>query len=166
MPETEVIKANTGVEPTAVQEARVASLQRFNWYFVYTPLIVLLLVILILTGLLMWGVLSPNIVGTREFASGVADIVIILAALPMTLIGLLPPLGLVGFMLYQRQKKGAGAKYGRLHRLFWRIDSILDIVQTKAEKTVDKAGQPVIRLNALMAYIITLFHHIVSLFRR
>ena len=166
MPETEVTKVNTGLKPTAAQEARIASLKRFNWYFLYTPIIVLLLIIFILTGLLMWGVLSPNIVGTREFASGLADIIVILAVLPMTLFCLVPPLGMAGFMIYRRQKNKTEPKYGRLHRLLWRIDNIVDIVQAKAEPTLDKVGHPVIRLNAFFAYITSLLNHIVSLFRR
>jgi len=166
MPETEVVKANTGVKPTAVQEARVASLQRFNWYFVYIPLLVLLLTVFILTGLLTWGTLSPNITGTRVFISGVADIIVILAAIPMSLICLVPPLAAVGFMVYRRQKKEDGAKYGRLHRLFWRIEGIVDIVQAKTEAILPKVGQPIIRLNAILAFITTLLYHIVSLFRR
>lgn len=166
MPETEVINANRGAEPTVVQEARITSLKRFNWYFVYTPLLVLLLIILILTGLLLWGVLSPNIVGTREFASGVADIVIILAVLPMTLICLVPPVGLVGFMIYRRQKNQDEGKYGRLHRLLWRVDNLLDTLQPKIEAAVDKVSRPIIRLNAVLAYITTWLNHIVNLFRR
>lgn len=166
MPELEVTKVNTGLKPNAAQEARIASLKHFNWYFLYTPIIVLLLLIFILTGLLMWGVLSPNIVGTRQFASGLADIIVILAVLPMTLFCLVPPLGMVGFIFYRRQKNKSGPKYGRLHRLFWRIDSILDIVHNKTETTLDKVSRPVIRLNALLAYITTLLNHIVSLFRR
>lgn len=167
MPETEVVKTNAGVEPTAVQKARIASLQRFNWYFVYTPILVLFLIVLILTGLLTWGALSPNIVGTRPFISGVADIILILAIMPMTLLCLIPPLAMVGFMVYRRRKKKVdGVQYGRLHRLFWRIERLLDIVQAKTEAILPKVGQPIIRLNALLAYITTLLDHIMRLFRR
>jgi hypothetical protein len=166
MPEAEVAKANTGVEPTAVQEARVASLNRFNWYFVYAPILVLLLAVFILTGLLMWGALSPNISGTRAFISGVANIIVILAAIPMSLMCLVPSLAAVGLMLYRRQKQKEGVKYGRLHRLFWRIETILDIVQAKTEANLPKVGQPIIRLHAILAFITTLLHHIASLFRR
>ena len=166
MPETEVAKANTGVKPTAVQEARVAALQRFNWYFVYTPVLVLLLAVFILTGLLMWGALSPNIRGTRAFISGVADIVVILVAIPMSLACLVPPLAGVGFMVYQRQKRKEGVEYGRLHRLFWRIEGIVDRVQARSEVILPKVGQPIIRLHANLAFITTWLNHIVSLFRR
>jgi hypothetical protein len=166
MPETEVVKANSGVGPTAVQQARMASLQRFNWYFVYTPLLILLLTVLILTGLLTWGALSPNITGTRAFISGVADIIIILVAMPMTLLCLVPPLAAVGFMVYRRQKQKEGRKYGRLYRLFWRIESILDIVHTRSEALLPRVTQPIIRLNAIMAFFTTLLNHISRLFRR
>jgi hypothetical protein len=166
MPETEVVKTNAGVEPTAVQKARITSLQRFNWYFVYTPILVLLLIVLTLTGLLTLGALSPKIIGTRPFISCVADIIIILTILPMSLLCLVLPLAMVGFMVYRRGKKKDGTQYGRLHRLFWRIERLLDIVQAKTEAILPKVGQPIIRLNALLAYITTLLDHIMRLFRR
>lgn len=167
MPEVEVTKTNTGIEPTAVQQTRATSSERFNWLVIYTPLIILGLILLILTGLLIWGSLSPHVVGTREFVSGVADIIIILAILPMTLMCLVPPLAIVGFTIYRRRnKKEEKEKYGRLQRLFWRIDNIIDIVQAKTESTLSKIGQPVIRLNAILAFISTFLDHIMSLFRR
>jgi len=166
MPKVAVTKTNTGIEPTADQETRAASLQRFNWYFVYPPLIVLGLILLTLTGLLIWGALSPHILGTREFVSGVADIVVILTVLPMTLMCLVPPLALVGFIIYRRQKKEERPKYGRLQTLFWRIGNIIDIVQTKIETILPKVGQPIIRLNAILAFITTMVNQIASIFRR
>ncbi|MCB8942315.1 MAG: hypothetical protein H6658_00935 [Ardenticatenaceae bacterium] len=167
MPEVEVTKANTGIEPTAVQQARAASRQRFNWFFIYTPLIIFSLILLIITGLLIWGALSPNITGTRKFVSGVADIIIILTILPMTLLCLLPSVAVIGVIVYRRRsQEGEPEKYGRLQRLFWRIDNILDIVQAKITAVLPKVGQPVIRLNAILAFVTTMLNHLVSLFRR
>lgn len=166
MPEVEVTQTNTGIEPTAVQQKRTTSRQRFNWYFVYTPLIIFGLILLILTGLLIWGALSPHILGTREFVSGVADIIIIFTILPMTLICLLPPLAVVGLITYRRRNRDETKKYGRLQTLFWRTDNILDIVQAKLEAILPKVGQPVIRLNTILAFITTLLDHLMSLFRR
>ena len=166
MPEVEVTKTNMGIEPTAVHKERLASRQQFNWYFVYTPIIILSLILIILTGLLIWGAFSPHITGTREFVSGVADIIIILTILPMTLMCLAPPLATIGFIIYRRRKQEERKKYGRLQTLFWRIDNIIDIVQAKIEQILPKIGQPVIRLNAILAFITTLLDHIVGIFRR
>ena len=166
MSEAEVIQIDTGIQPTAVQQARATALKRFNWYFIYTPLVVLLLILLVLTGLLLWGALSPQIVGTREFVSGVADIVIILTALPMTVACLVPPLALVGFTIYRRQKNQVEQRpYGRIQPLFWRLDNMIDTAREKGEPILPKLSQPVIRLNAILAYITTLIDHLVSIIR-
>lgn len=167
MPEVEVTKANTGIEPTAVHQERIASLKRHNWLFVYAPLIIFGIILLVLTGLMFWGALSPRIVGTREFVSGVADIIIILTILPLSLMCLIPPLALGGFVIYQRRKQGEKREeYGRLQRLFWRIEGIIDTVHHKIEANLSKVGQPIIRLNAIMAFVTTLLDHIVNFFRR
>jgi hypothetical protein len=165
MPEAEVIQTNRGAQPTAVQQERIDALKRSNWLFIYAPILFFVIVLLVLTGLLLWGAFSPNIVGTREFASGVADVIIILTTLPMILLCLTLPLGLFGFTIYRRQKQGTERPYGRLRPLFWRVDNILDTVQDKVETTAPKVAQPVTKLNALVAFIGTWLEAIVRYFR-
>jgi len=145
-------------EPTTDQLARAAALRRFNRLAVYLPLGLAGLVVLALIGLLFWGVLSPNVAGTREFVSGLADVVIILAIMPLLLLCAVVPLAAVGLVIYRRQQPQR--EYGRLQPLFWRLDSILDRARNKAEAALPKAANNVISGHARITYWRTLINHL------
>lgn len=130
--------------------ARAAWLRRFNWLALYLPLGLAGLVGLVLVGLLLWGVLSPNITGTREFASGLADIVLIVTIMPLLLLCAIVPLAAIGFAIYRRQQPQR--EYGRLQPLFWRLDSLLGKVHNKAETALPKAANAVISGHTRMTY--------------
>jgi hypothetical protein len=166
MSKAKVTQTNSGYEPTAVQQQRLASRKRFNWLVLYTPLILAAIIIFTVIGLLLWGALSPHIVGTREFASGVADIIIIATTIPMVLLCLLPPLGMVGLVVYRRQKREEGVKYGRLQTLFWRIDKLLTTIHNKTDETLPKVAKPVMQMNGFFAFISTFIQQIKRLMTR
>ena len=160
MSKAEATQTNNGYEPTAVQQQRMASRKRFNWLVLYTPLILAAIIVFTVIGLLLWGALSPHIVGTREFASGVADIIIIATTIPMVLLCLLPPLGLFGFVMYRRQKREEGVKYGHLQTLFWRLDKLLTTIHDKTGETLPKVAKPVVQMNGFFAFINMLIQQI------
>jgi hypothetical protein len=137
-------------EPSAAQVERAAALRRFNWLYVYAPLGLLALLALVLVGLLAWGVLSPHVVGTAAFASGLADIIIILTIIPLQVLCAIVPLAAIGYVLYRRQQPKR--EHGRLQTLFWKIDTFLDKAAAKVDTALPKAANPVIRGYALAAY--------------
>ena len=147
---TTPVQTNSHYEPTEAQVARATSLRRFNWLTLYLPLGLAGLSILVLIGLLLWGTLSPNITGTREFMSGLADIVIILTILPLLVACALAPMAAIGFVIYRRQQPKR--EYGRLQPLFWRLDGMIGKAQNKAETALPKAANTVISGHSQMTY--------------
>jgi predicted PurR-regulated permease PerM len=147
--------------PTPEQSERAGALRRFNWLAVYAPLIVAGLIVIVLVALLLWGALSPTMTrtDTRAFASGLADIVLILAMLPLLLLCLIGPLlaGGLGYLAYQRRQQALtpGTIWpNSLHTLLWRLDRLLDSVQSKLRMSyLPKVANPLISTHARAAYI-------------
>ncbi len=155
MPETEVAQTTGEFEPTTIQLERLAQQKRFTWLAIYTPVIITVLIILALVILMIWAVLSPTVVGTADFISGVADIIIIATTIPMILLCLLPPAAMIGLIVYRRQNRPEGVQYGRLQTLFWRIDKFITTVNQKTDETLPKVAKPVVQFNSLIAGVQT-----------
>lgn len=161
------------LEPNEEQQQRLAARRRFNWLYVYTPVILLAVISLVIIGLLIYGVASPSVSGTAEFVSALADIIIIFTILPLMLLCALPTLLFAGVVVYRRQsrkeKEERGevvAEHGRLQRLFWWIDNLLTQVQTVIQTYAPKLAKPVINFNAFLAYVAAFWQQLKALFSR
>jgi hypothetical protein len=162
---TTPIQTETQVyQPSAPQRERAVSLRRFNRLAIYLPLVLAGIIILLIVGLLLWGILSPNIRGTQDFVSGLADLILILTIVPLLLVCAILPLAAVGYAVYSRQQPKR--EYGRLQILFWRLDSLLEKAKGKVEPATLKAAQPIIAGRAQLSYWQTLFNQIKKLFIR
>ncbi len=138
-------------QPSPDQLARAAALKRFNRLYIYLPLAVFSVVGLVLVGLLLWGTLSPNIVGTREFVSGLADLILILAVLPMMLLCAIVPAAYIAWVVYRRQQPQR--EHGRFQTLIWRLDSLVTKAQDKTSDVMPKVATPVIKGHSWLAYL-------------
>lgn len=161
------IQAEPTYKPNEEQLVRAEALRRFNWLYVYTPLIIGTVIVFVLLGFMFWGAFAQPVEDKRLFLSGLADIVIIFTALPMTLLCAVGPVALVGMIAYrvqkQRERKEAGQSPpagGRLQRLIWRLDAMLDNVYGKIVETLPKITNPVIQFNALLAYVKSLWNQL------
>jgi hypothetical protein len=141
-------------EPTFTQQERAMARRRFNRLYIYLPLGLASMAIVALVVLMLWGALSPNIVGTREFASGLADIVIILTIMPLLLLCAIVPAGAIGYVVYRRQQPQR--EHGRFQILIWRLDGLVNKAHDKVEVALPKAANPVIDGHARMTYWRTL----------
>ncbi|MCB8926466.1 MAG: hypothetical protein H6652_12665 [Ardenticatenaceae bacterium] len=154
----EEMRSNTFV-PTAVQLERAEALTRFNRWAIYVPLGVLATAVVGFLIYLLILAVWPPYEDTRLFLSGVADIILILFMLPVVLLFGLLLAGIFGGAFYWRQsKKETGEpslqnKYGRLRLLLWKLDQKLSTVYRKVDQVMPKIAQPVMRLNATLAYI-------------
>ena len=154
----EEMRSNTFV-PTAVQLERAEALTRFNRWAIYVPLGVLATAVVGFLIYLLILAVWPPYEDTRLFLSGVADIILILFMLPVVLLFGLLLAGIFGGAFYWRQsKKETGEpslqnKYGRLRLLLWKLDQKLSTVYRKVDQLMPKIAQPVMRLNATLAYI-------------
>jgi MFS superfamily sulfate permease-like transporter len=152
-----------GAEQTALvpsvlereQRARTVALRRFNWLYLYIPVVVVAGIMLGLLLTLAWATLFGGGEFQREYSSGIADIYIMLTCLlPLTLICAIFPLGGV-FLLYTRRKRGSFVSE-RLQRLLRRVDSLLVTAADKADQIEPKVAQPIIRSRGWLAYFGTL----------
>ena len=154
----EEMRSNTFV-PTAVQLERAEALTRFNRWAIYVPLGLLTTAVIGFLIYLLILAIWPPYEDTRLFLSGVADIILILFMLPVVLLFGLLLAGIFGGAFYWRQsKKETGEpslqnKYGRLRLLLWKLDQKLSTVYRKVDQVMPKIAQPVMRLNATLAYI-------------
>ncbi len=165
-------EAKPPYKPNEHQIARAAAMRRFNWRYVYTPLIIGTLIFLTLIGLMFWSIFSPRIEGTQPFLSAIADIVIILISLPLIVVGLIAPIALGGIIFYnynkRKERKGSlePVVAGRLQLLIWQLDSFLDNVYAKINDVLPKIANPVIQLNSLLAYLETIIKRIKGIITR
>jgi hypothetical protein len=151
-------------EPNEEQIARAAARRRFNWLYIYTPVLLLTAVILVVTGFMIWRVFVPTDAVNAALLSGLADVVLILALLPTILIwGAIVALP-IGFYIYRyRQRREEPAedevyihKYGRFRVLLWRVDHKLETVQQLLnERILPAITRPIIRLHALVTAVVT-----------
>ena len=169
-----VSSTQTIYQPTERQLARAAALRRFNWFFIYAPLILGAVIVLLLFGWMMWQSFAPQqMEWTRTFYSGVADIVLIFVMLPMMLICAIGPLALIGLgaFYYNRRQEQKNATepappVGKLQLLLWKVDAFLDTIGQKSSELLPKVARPVIQFNAVLAYIESWFKQIRALFSR
>lgn len=152
---TEVAKP--AYRPTAEQQARARALQRFNrWYF-FLPLGVMGLLLVGLFVSLLWATLMAGEgieQRAREIASGVADIVVILVTLPLTLVCLLLPAAAVGLAIYDRGRERT--RIAALQQLIWQGERKFDWLANKIQRFAPKVVQPIVQLNAKLAYFGTI----------
>ena len=139
-------------QPSPDQMERAAALQRFNRLYIYVPLAVFSLAGLVLVGLLLWGVFSPNILGTREFV------------MPLLLLCAIVPAAAIGLVVYRRQQPKR--EHGRFHTLLWRLDALVTKAQDAVSTTTPKAAAPIIKGHASLAYVQTLLKNVKKQFTR
>ncbi len=158
--------------PTAVQMDRVQALKRFNLWVIYVPLGLVTAIVLGLFVYLLILAIWPPYEDTRLFLSGIADVLLILFMLPVALISALLLAGIFGGLIYWRQsrKDSEGSslqkKYGRFRLLLWKVDQQLAKIQRQADETVPAVANPIIKINAFLAYLHAWLAQIVRQFRQ
>jgi hypothetical protein len=139
-------------QPTAAQSERAAALRRFNWLYVYVPVIFASLMVFSLVSLLLWGTFSTSVVGTQEFASSLADIILVLTIMPLLLLCAIPSALAIGLVVYRRQNRESRPSHGWLLRLLWRLDNLVARIHDGTEQTLPKVVGPLISGHAWAAY--------------
>lgn len=150
--------------PTTTQLEREIALRRFNWLVLYIPIGLAGLAVLVLIGLMIWGTLSPHITGTREFASGMADLIVILTIVPLMLLCAIFPAAVLGYVVYRRQQPKR--EHGRFRTLFWRLETLLEKTSTRTETILPKAANPIIAGHAWATFWRTLIDQFKYYFTR
>jgi len=152
-------------QPTVAQLARAAALQRFNRLAVYLPLILFALVGFILLVLMLINAL-PNEGSSkiREFLSGIADIAVIMAIIPLWLVATAIPIGVIVLFVQMRQRDVSPLR--GLQTLLWRIESKVGQLQEKTNELAPKAAAPVITVNARLTFALAWIEQMRHYFRK
>jgi hypothetical protein len=139
--------------PSAEQLNRDEALKRFNRLYVMVPIAIAAVIALALIVTLTIFAFLPNNVEARRFISGLADLIIILITLPMTLLCTAIPIVYVAIVLNRRQQRrlypqmGPMASGGRVQLFLWWLQSKLDQAQTVIER-----GSTVLADKVMKAY--------------
>ncbi len=139
--------------PSPSQLEREAAQRRFNRLYVYTPLALATLICLGLLGWLLWETVLVNwfmesnrVESARGLASGLADTIFIIMALPWALF--CPVLPLLFFAGIWRGRRQGKAPLRRMQRLFWRLDDVLHKVDQKVNELAPRVAHYVVAGNA------------------
>ncbi|MBK8433124.1 MAG: hypothetical protein IPL28_18325 [Chloroflexi bacterium] len=139
------------VEPTAAQLARVAALRRFNWLFVYGPLLALAVGLIGLMVWLIWATLAgPTAEGARVDVSAVADLIIIATSLPITFACLLLPGLAIGLAVHDRGREVS--RIGWLQQKLWWVDNKVEWVRGQTAEHAPKLTRPIVAGNGWLAF--------------
>lgn len=144
---------NSTLSSTTQSEAqlqRARALRRFNWLYIYTPIIVATALSLIILLALTWFSLVPDSPEEILFISGLADIILIGWMCPATLILSLGPIGGIYFF-YRRRQHGSYVREP-LQRLSWRTDNLLDASQSKIKGVQPRIAKPFIEMHGWVAF--------------
>lgn len=144
--------------------ARAAALRRFNRWFVYLPVIMAAVIVLVVVGLLFWVTLIQPGENSRETVGGIASAVVILVSLPMTVLCALPSVLIIGAFVQGRQRGMAPIK--RIQTIFWRIDSLVLRLQSAVYDFTPKVAGVVIKAHAAVAYVRNLLNQLMNLLKR
>jgi hypothetical protein len=148
-------------QPSAEQLNRNEALKRFNRLYVIVPVAIAAVIALALIIALTVFAFLPNNVETRRFISGLADIVIILATLPMTLLCAVLPVAYVAIALNRRQQRRLYpqmwpmASGGRIQLFLWWLQSQLDLVQASIESGSTVLANKVMKVHERFQYYST-----------
>jgi hypothetical protein len=165
LPKTPPMDATAQTRPlTNEQLMRNKALRRFNWLYIYTPIIVVVVLTLGILALLTWQSLVPDSAEKMLFLSGLADLILIGWMCPMTLILSLGPISGIYF-LYRRNQRGSYVREP-LQRLVWRTDSLLDTSQDKIKQVQPRIAEPFITAHGWAAFVRNIGQQIVQLFNQ
>lgn len=154
---------SSSIPPTDDQLTRAKALRRFNWLYIYTPIIVAASLSLIALLLLTWFSLVPDSAEDILFISGLADIILIGWMCPATLIFSLGPIAGI-YYFYRRRQHGSYVREP-LQRLSWRTDNLLDASQSKIKGVQPHVAKPFIEAHGWVAFFRNILQQIVQSIR-
>lgn len=160
-----IASARSTYRPTAEQLARDEARRRYLRRNVYTPILITVVIIAVLfLGLvaLAFGAgarFGIDMSQVASFIAGLSALVVILFAVPLTIVMSLLPIAWVALRLNRRQQRklypetGPMAYRSRVQTLLWQLDSLLDGMEDSVERLAARLRRPLIRLHTRAAYL-------------
>jgi len=156
--------AHDSYEPTSAQAGRASALRRFNVLYVYAPLGFFAAVAVGMTVFLLIVALNPPGENALFLISGLADVALVLALLPVLIMGA-AVLVMIGYAFVQARKRGT-APVRQTQRLFWRMENIVGRLYAQTQAGALAVTRPFISLHGAGAYLRELSRQISKLIRR
>jgi len=151
-------------EPTAGQAKRAQELRRFNLLYVYLPIgLMSALTVVTVVLLLIVAITQPN-VEALLWLSGLADIALVLAMLPVIVVGVII-LSLSAYIYIQARRSGT-APIRQTQRLLWRMDNVVGRLRVRTDEAALVVAQPFFKLQGVVAYVRALIIQIIDMVRR
>ncbi|MCL4871277.1 MAG: hypothetical protein KJ063_20135 [Anaerolineae bacterium] len=152
-------------QPTEAQLMRAAARRRFNRWVIYLPISLFALIGLGLFVFMLVNALpDEGSQRSREFLSGLADIILIGALIPLWLAATMVPVGFIALIVQLRRKDMRPLR--GLQILLWRIETKLGQLQQKTNELAPKAAAPIINAHARAAFAWGWLNKVGSYFRR
>ena len=145
--------------PTAEQLERERALKHFNRLYIYLPVTVVVLFVLGLLALMLVGIFAPGLVGAEEFLSGLADTILVLWMMPMIVFFAIGPIAYLGYLVNRRQRRqklppdSPLLQHSRTQMALWKAQNMTRLIEDKTAETSEKITDPLIGLDAFVAYI-------------
>jgi hypothetical protein len=151
-------------QPTVSQLERAAAIRRFNFRFVYLPIGLITLVVLVtVIGLIYLAIFPPN-EETLNTISGMADAATILGIIPLLLLcAIIPTLAVVATV--QGKRRGI-APILQLQLLFWRLDGAMSSLKQTIGRLAQKLANPFITIQAALAFVRSFLRRVASIFKQ
>jgi hypothetical protein len=159
-------------QPSAEQLEREHALKRFNRNFIYIPVIIAVTIVLILLVLMLVALFAPGPDGSLMFLSGLADTILVLWMIPMTVLCAIGPILYLAYLVNRRQRRAELPpnspllKHSRAQMALWQAQNISDRVDQKSDDITDRIARPIIILGEYGAYILAWLELLTSPFRR
>lgn len=154
----------TPYEPTSQQAQRAAELRKFNLIFVYLPIGLASAIAIVLIAILLIVALNPPSAKALLFISGLADVALVIAMLPILILGAVI-LGLIGYAYTQARKAGT-APIRQTQLLLWRMDNLIGRIRVRVDETGVTVRRPFLSINGAVAYVRELIIQLVRMLKR
>jgi len=151
-------------EPSAEQTERAAKLRRFNLLYVYLPIGLISAVTIVTVAILLIVAIVQPSVESLLWLSGLADIALVIAMLPIIVIGAVI-IALIGYTFTQARRREM-APIRQSQRLLWRMDNVVGRLRVRTDDVAAVIAQPFFKVHGAMAYVRTLATQIIGMVKR
>jgi hypothetical protein len=156
--------SRTLIKPTSTQEERAARIRRFNLLYVYLPIGLLSLIVVVIVLFLLIYTLTPLGQGNNIVVAALADVIVIVYSVPLMILCAILPTAFV-FLTIQSRKKGI-APLRQSQSFLWRVETELVYVQSKVKLVAQQIARPFLYLNGIGAFIQSFVNRLLKLFSR
>jgi hypothetical protein len=158
--------------PSVEQLERERALRNYNRKFIYLPVLVAVAITVILIVLMLVALFAPGPGGSAAFLSGLADTILVMWMIPMTVLCAIGPILYIAYLVNLRQRQSQLPpdspllKHKRSQMAMWQAQNISNRIDKETEGISDRIAKPFITLDAFTQYIFAWLAILARPFRR